>query len=136
MKYEKSCGAVLWRINNGKREYLLILNKKGNAYGHWGFPKGHVEEGETEEETARREILEETGIRLSSFLNGFRVVSSYHPAPNIEKDVVYFLAEITDTDITLQQSEVADYMWLDYESARAKLSFDTSIIDKAESFLS
>ncbi|MEE0943888.1 MAG: NUDIX domain-containing protein [Clostridia bacterium] len=136
MKYEKSCGAILWRNNNGKREYLLVLNRKGNALGHWGFPKGHVEGNETETQTAIREIYEETGLRVTSFADGFRVVSRYNPASDIEKDVVYFLAEITDTNIVLQQSEVAEYKWLDYDATKQQLSYDTSLIEKAESFLS
>ncbi len=135
MKYEKSCGAVIWRMMNGKREYLLILNKKGNASGHWGFPKGHVEEGETEVETARREILEETGITANSFSDGFRVVSRYNPSPEIEKDAVYFLCKITDSDITLQESEVASFRWCDFNSAKELLTFDDIILKKAECFL-
>lgn len=134
MKYEKSCGAILWR-NNGKREYLLILNKKGNALGHWGFPKGHVEGNETEVQTARREILEETGIKAGNFADGFRIVVHYSPAPNIEKDVVYFLCEISDTNIVLQESEIAEYKWLDYDAAKKLLTYDTDILEKAESFL-
>ncbi|MBQ7794764.1 MAG: NUDIX domain-containing protein [Clostridia bacterium] len=135
MKYEKSCGAVIWRSVEGRREYLLILNKKGNAMGHWGFPKGHVEEGETEQQTAKREILEETGIVADSFSEGFRVVSSYNPAPDVEKDSVYFLCRINDSDITLQESEVAEFRWCDFDSARKLLTFDDSILKKAECFL-
>ena len=136
MKYEKSCGAVLWRTNNGKREYLLILNKKGNAYGHWGFPKGHTEENETEKETALREIFEETGLKVTAFADNFRVVSRYNPAPDIEKDAVYFLAEVKESNIVLQQSEVADYKWLCYDDAKNLINFDLVILEKAESFLS
>ncbi len=135
MKYEKSCGAVIWRNTLGKREYLLILNKKGNATGHWGFPKGHVEEGETEEETAKREILEETGLVADSFSKGFRAVSSYSPAPNVEKDAVYFLFNTKEDGITLQESEVSDFRWCDFESARKLLTFDDNILKKAECFL-
>lgn len=134
MKYEKSCGAVIWREENGKREYLLVQNKKPGAKGHWGFPKGHIEQAETEEETARREILEETGLAVGEFFEGFRIVTHYSPAPNIEKDVVYFLTK-ADGDITLQECEIADYKWLSYEDAKAFLTFDHSVLDKAESFL-
>lgn len=135
MKYEKSCGAVIWRNSGGVREYLLILNKKGNVCGHWGFPKGHVEANETEQETAKREIFEETGICISSFAEDFRVVSSYSPLPDINKDVVYFLSEVDSAYVELQECEVADYKWLDYASAKTQMSFDTSIIEKAEEYL-
>lgn len=134
MKYEKSCGAVIWRETSGKREYLLVQNKKPGAKGHWGFPKGHTEEGETEEQTARREIFEETGLSVGDFVKGFRTVTHYSPVPNVEKDVVYFLAK-ADGDVTVQECEIADYKWLPYKDAKATLTFDYSILDKAESFL-
>ncbi len=135
MKYEKSCGAVIWRDDMGKREYLLILNKKGAAAGHWGFPKGHIEEGESEEETAKREIFEETGLIAESFTEGFRVISSYSPAPDTEKDVVYFLCRIDSSDIKLQESEVASFRWCDFDSAKQLLTYDDNILKKAECFL-
>lgn len=134
MRYEKSCGAVIYRQANGLREYLLVQNKKPGAKGHWGFPKGHTEEGETEEETARREILEETGLSVDDFVKGFRVVTHYSPAPDVEKDVVYFLCE-ADGDIAIQECEIADYKWLSYDDAKTAITFDCSILDKAESFL-
>ena len=59
MKYEKSCGAIVYRRYHGNIQILLI--KHINS-GHWSFPKGHVEFGETEPETAIREIMEETNI--------------------------------------------------------------------------
>ncbi|MBQ7975641.1 MAG: NUDIX domain-containing protein, partial [Clostridia bacterium] len=51
---EKSCGAVIYRTVDGTRQYFLLLNRKNNAKGHWGFPKGHTEAGENEYETASR----------------------------------------------------------------------------------
>ncbi|MBR6598855.1 MAG: NUDIX domain-containing protein, partial [Oscillospiraceae bacterium] len=59
MLYEKSCGGVVYRKSHGNLEILLI--KHINS-GHWSFPKGHIEANETEQETALREIKEETGI--------------------------------------------------------------------------
>ena len=63
MKTEKSCGAVVLRKNQGRLQVLLIKHING---GHWAFPKGHVERGETEEQTALREIKEETGLEYAS----------------------------------------------------------------------
>ena len=62
--YERSCGAVVFRFINGERRFLLIKNKRSC---HWGFPKGHVEKDETDEETAKREVLEETGLMLTEY---------------------------------------------------------------------
>ena len=59
--YERSCGAVVYRMDAGQPLYLLIKNKRS---AHWGFPKGHMEKGETQEETAKREVLEETGMHI------------------------------------------------------------------------
>ena len=56
MIYEKSCGAVVYDIHNDYPFVVVEYMKKG----HVSLPKGHMEEGETEEETAAREILEET----------------------------------------------------------------------------
>ena len=118
MKYEKSCGAILWRNNNGTREYLLILNRKGNAFGHWGFPKGHVEGNETETQTAIREIFEETGLMVV-FNGKERFVSHYSPKPGIEKDAVYFLATVRNKqEVTLQKEEVTEYRWCDFKEAK------------------
>jgi 8-oxo-dGTP pyrophosphatase MutT (NUDIX family) len=134
MSYEKSCGAVVYREKEGVREYLLILNRKGGAKGHWGFPKGHVEKGETEEQTARREIFEETGIK-AELDTGFRAVSTYSPRDGVMKDVVYFAAKASDPEITLQASEVADFMWADFETAQQTLTHREGVLEKAEEYL-
>ncbi|MBO5060741.1 MAG: NUDIX domain-containing protein [Clostridia bacterium] len=132
MIYEKSCGAVIFRNRDGGREYFLLLNKKGNAMGHWGFPKGHVEDGETEYETAAREIFEETGL-LVVFCGHKRVVSNYSPKSGVNKDVVYFLATPrNDVKVRLQKEEVAEYRWCNAKQARELLNFDTKILDEME----
>ena len=62
MKKEISCGAVIARQTDAGCEVLLVCHASG---GHWGFPKGHVENNETEAETALREIREETGLSVT-----------------------------------------------------------------------
>ena len=59
--YEHSCGAIVFRKINGEYRYLIIKNHRSV---HWSFPKGHVERGESDEVTARREVLEEAGIKI------------------------------------------------------------------------
>ena len=61
MNLEKSCGALIYRISGEALEFLAIKSK---INGHWGFPKGHMEKDETEKETAKREVLEETGLSI------------------------------------------------------------------------
>ena len=63
MKFEKSCGAIIVRKNDDTFETLLIKMVKG----HWSFPKGHVENDETEVETALREIKEETNLDIREY---------------------------------------------------------------------
>lgn len=79
--YECSCGAIVYRIINSEVRFLLIKNKRSS---NWGFPKGHMERGENEKETAYREVLEETGVR-ARFMPDFRFKSEYSIQNRIEK---------------------------------------------------
>lgn len=81
MNYEKSCGAIVYRKHHGNTEILLVRHLKS---GHWSFPKGHMEAGETEEDTARREIKEETGLDVL-LDTGFRETVNYSPKKNTKK---------------------------------------------------
>lgn len=119
MKKEKSCGAVISKLDNGVRTILLIKHKNG---GHWAFPKGHVENGETEVETAEREIWEETGLR-TKIDTGFRYVVTYSPKKNIEKDVVYFSAEVISGAERSQPEEVMEIKWLPVDEAMNIITF-------------
>lgn len=121
---EKSCGAVVINKDSTERKYLLIRSKGGVC----GFPKGHVENGETEINTARREILEETGLFVD-FIDGFRLVESYSFVKDdilIEKEVVYFLCEYSDQTPRPQESEISDIYLLDYKAALERLRFDSA----------
>lgn len=132
--YEKSCGAIVFRRRSGNIEYLLIKNKKG---GNWGFPKGHIEQGEQEHDTAIREVREETGLVITP-LDGFRAISEYHPRGKIYKEVVFFIAEMPeDGCITVQQSEVDRFIWADYSLAMRTFRFnnDRNILTMAKNWL-
>ena len=86
---EKSCGTIAYTIKNGAIYYLLIRTENSEDYG---FPKGHVEEGESEEETALRETWEETSIKPLLHEN-FRYDFSYCLPNGKQKTAVYFLAK-------------------------------------------
>lgn len=131
--YESSCGAVVFRDIRGEVRYLLIKNKRS---AHWGFPKGHIEKGETKEETAYREVLEETGIHIS-IIEGFESVSRYKIRDRIEKTVSIFVGTTKDTSTVIQASEIEDYIWLTYEKAMNLLKFenDKNILKSAHNFL-
>lgn len=115
---EKSCGAIVYRKNN-KIEFLLL---KHNA-GHYSFPKGHVENNETEEETAIREIKEETNIEVKLDTN-FRYIVTYSPKPNVTKDVIYFIAEKTNGIETPQETEIELLKWAEKEEALNLITYD------------
>lgn len=106
---EKSVGAVVFReTSGGSREYLI----ERMGLGHISIPKGHVEAGETEVETCRREILEETGLEVQ-IDTGFRWVITYDPYPGITKDVVFFVARYSGdkTPEDLHDQEVTSSEW-------------------------
>ena len=132
MKLEKSCGAVLFRTGEETREYLILRSVKG----HWSMCKGYVEAGETERDTAVREIMEETSLTVT-FKDHFRHVITYSPYPGCMKDVVFFLASPTGGILTCQPEEVAAAEWLPYEAALERLthSSDQETLRAAEEFL-
>ncbi len=121
MREEKSCGAVIYRQAVQGPEFLLIKHRGG---GHWGFPKGHVEKDETEQQTARREVYEETGLQIE-LLADFREEDVYSPAPDISKTVVYFLATPDSHEVRYILPEVDDHAWLSFQEAVKRLSFDS-----------
>ena len=130
--YEKSCGAVMFTHALGERKYILITN----ISGHIGFPKGHIEYGETEKQTALREIYEETGVH-TAIIDGFREFYNYRINNFIKKKAIYFLAEFDPKDIQMDIMEISEYHLLNYEEALALLNFrhDKKILEKAEQFI-
>ncbi len=129
MMHEKSCGAIVYRKSHGNIEILLI--KHVNS-GHWSFPKGHVEGSETEIETARREIKEETAIDVMIDPT-FRETVSYFPKRDTQKTVVYFIARAKNYDFVPQAEEIAEIRWVDIGHASNILTYenDKNIVTKA-----
>lgn len=131
--YESSCGAVVFRDIKGEVRYLLIKNKRSS---NWGFPKGHIEPGETKHQTAAREVLEETGLHIR-FIDGFEMVSKYKIQNRIEKQVSIFIGTTDDTTTKIQKEEIEDYIWLTEDRALSLLRFenDKEILKGAHAFL-
>ncbi len=132
MDYEKSCGGVIYKEQN-EEKYFLVVHMQ---MGHWTFPKGHVEPNETEEETAVREIKEETNIDVE-LLSGFRKTTEYSPRPNAIKEVVYFIGRPVSEEISCQMSEVQEARWETLEKAKELLTYqsDKSILCLANHYL-
>ena len=139
MADEKSCGAIVYTYEEGVRKYVIIRGT-GIYKEFCGFPKGHMEPGETETETALREVKEETGLDVT-ILDGFRRVDEHFLAregrPNDKKMNVYFLAEYRDQEIKAQQSEVSEIVLLDYHEALQNLQYEESKreLTEAEAYL-
>ena len=133
MTFEKSCGAVVHRKYHGNTEILLIRHVKS---GYWSFPKGHVEKGETEVETAVREIKEETGLDV--FVDtGFRETVTFSSRPGVQKTVVYFGAQAKSGEIIPQLEEISDFRWIPIDQANALLTYDNdkTVAAHAKTFL-
>lgn len=121
MKTETSCGVIVFIRHHGDIRYVIIQNRGG----HYGFPKGHVEPGERERETALRETAEEVGLH-PTLLSGFRATDTYRiPGnPDITKHVVYFVGECFSRDLHHQSEELLGVWLLPFEEALALLQFD------------
>ena len=119
---ETSVGAFIYKIENNEILFLLVYSKRNNE---WGFPKGHVEDGETEIQTAVREIKEETNLDVE-IDETKRFVEHYSPEDGIEKDVVFFVAKKTGGEIKVQEEEVKDTKWLTINEAMEILTYESS----------
>ena len=136
METEKSCGAVVFTRENEAIRYVIVQSKEGV----FGFPKGHMEAAETEEETALREIREETGLQVK-LIDGFRTEDSYpihrEGVPDVMKHVVYFLAEYENQLPIAQETELCGIHLMDYPTAISAFQFESSrrIIQEANEYL-
>ncbi|MCX6721193.1 MAG: NUDIX domain-containing protein [Candidatus Staskawiczbacteria bacterium] len=148
MPREKSAGAIIYRMENGVPHYLLLHYFSG----HWEFPKGHIEKGETEEETVKREAFEETGINDLKIIPGFKKYIKYFfrqykenvsdaerragKTPWIFKLVVFFIAETKIKDVKISH-EHKGFLWLPIEEAIKKTTFKNSklLLKEANEFV-
>ena len=122
MVYEKSCGALVVRQEEqGNRMYILMIRHRPGGYR--SFPKGHVEAGETERQTAVREVREETAAEIK-IIPDFRHAVCYTPAPSVEKEVVYFLGKVDDITIRPRKGEIAQVEWVPLDAAENYLTHE------------
>jgi 8-oxo-dGTP pyrophosphatase MutT (NUDIX family) len=133
--FEKSVGAVVFHRENYQIKYLLLEHKDG----YWNFPKGHIEKGENDEETLRRETAEETGLTNLQILPSFKRRSFYFyraqgkekterkekgRAVNIFKQADFYLAQAQNQEVHIS-SEHTSFAWLNFEAALEKLKYKT-----------
>lgn len=132
---EHSAGAVVYREENEDFKFLILKYK----LRHWDFPKGNVEKEESEIETVKREIAEETGIEQIEIIDGFKEEIGYYYRSKgslIYKTVNYYLAKTDQKDIRLSY-EHEDYAWVTIDEALKYIKHKNSInvLNKAYKYL-
>ena len=136
MKKHTSAGIVIYHVTDNTIEYLLLRYRTG----HWDFPKGKLEAGETSQEAAHRELQEETGL-IADIIPGFEDSLSYeftdYDGQKTEKKVTFFLGKTKQKNIILSQEHI-DFMWLPFEQAMQRLTYQNArdILQKAHQFIS
>lgn len=125
MPVEHESAGVVPFTEGPDHQYLLLKYPQG----HWGFPKGHVENGESLRETAARELTEETGIPDVSFVDGFQhnVEYTYTRGDTKHEKIVYFFAgEVTETTVELSDEHV-DFSWGDAGETLDRITYDNEV---------
>ena len=120
---DEAFGIVPILPTNDVYQFLLIQHHAG----HWGFPKGHADPGESALQAACREFVEETGISDYTVIEGVSFSEQYpftRSGRKFEKTVIYFPAWVQSVTVHCQEKEIQAYVWADYEQAIARLSFD------------
>lgn len=121
MRFQHSAGAFVYKLV-GKRVLFLLLIRPNGGYD---LPKGHIEEGESDYEAARREIREETGLR-PDFLPHFSMVTEYsfkERGHTAHKTVRFFIAKADPKQKVRISHEHASYKWLGYQEAASSLEY-------------
>ncbi|MFA5022479.1 MAG: NUDIX domain-containing protein [Patescibacteria group bacterium] len=140
MLRQKTIGIVIFRRQEKMIKYLL-LHHEGE---YWNFPKGRGEGLETEQDTALRELQEETGITEVKIIEGFKEEYDYDFEREIEggvsetfyKKAIFFLGEVKTSEVRISDEHL-DFGWCDYDIALKRLFFQNGqdILKKAHQFL-
>ena len=136
MQKELSCGILPLKFDGKDHQVFLVQHRKGH---YWGFPKGHVEPGETHLETASRELKEETGLEVLEWIETTPFSEDYtfqRDGETIQKIVYYFTARVS-VEHSLDSKELLDGKWLSFDEAEAFITFENSrrILSELRHFL-
>ena len=135
MAIEITSGAVVYRHGDNGIGYVVLERQDRGHF--WGFPKGHVEGDESLEETAAREIKEETQLVLP-IDTSFHVYTEYDLPNGNRKQMTLFTADLTNKeDIHLQAEEIKNCGWFTYNEARQQLTYDNlkELLDQVNAHL-
>ena len=132
---ERSAGAILYNDGKHDRRFLLLRYPAG----HWDFPKGNIEKGETERETVTREVREETGLDKIRIADGFRRKIEYfyrRDGKSVHKVVIFLLAETKEDEVSISD-EHQDFGWYNYKDTLGRVTYNNSkrILSEAQMFL-
>ena len=133
---ERSAGAVIFREEpfgaaqgKGSRTLFLLLHyptrSSKSKKAHWDFPKGHIEKGEEEIDTVKREVKEETGLNDINIIDGFKERIKYYftaEERTIFKTVIFYLAETKTKNVKISKEHIG-FKWLPYKEALKQLTF-------------
>lgn len=135
MIFETSCGIIpLRHLKSTWQVFLVQLHAS-----HWSFPKGHVDGNESQQETAERELHEETGLKVKRYFSTTPLKEKYIFQQNdklIHKTVFFFVAEVTGK-VQLQQQEIQAGEWLSFAEAAKRLDFasDKALLQQASNLI-
>ena len=142
MPVERSAGAIIFR-KEGDTPFFLLLHYPSSSRAkkdYWDLPKGHIEKGEDEIGTIKREVEEETGLRDIDLVDGFKETIKYFfkwEGKTVLKFVTFYLAETKTKEIKVSREHIG-FEWLPYKEALEQITFKNAkeILQKANEFLS
>ena len=128
MEQQHSAGVITYKTIDDQVEYLLLHYQSG----HWDFPKGKLEAGETKQQAACRELQEETGLTAQldeEFEKSFSYIfhDYHHQKKLIQKTVYFFIGKAVDGPVHLSDEHI-DFLWLPYNQAIEQLTYDNAKI--------
>lgn len=135
MEHIYSAGIITYTTDNNETSYLLLHY---NA-GHWDFPKGKMEPGETKQETALRELQEETGLAAhldETFEETVNYVFLDYDKKIAQKTAYFFIGRAINGEIKLSDEHI-DYAWFPYKEALKKLTYENAktMLKKADKYI-
>jgi len=136
VQQDESFGIIPLSRKSGKWEVFLIQHRRGR---YWGFPKGHAEPGETPQESAFRELKEETNLRVVRYLQSEPLLEQYYfmvEGRRVFKRVHYFIAEVEGT-VRLQEQEIQNGVWVPFFEGIEKVTHSEgkAILSQVEKIL-